>query len=386
MSSSPDNALKRLTSYQNLSSDNSNLRNKIEELKKQLELAQNERQKLENENAKRKSIALQLSGKIRRWEELLKEKELVYEDEKRALEIASLEFESAKRDFDYFQANIKSQREQFLERSRVFREKCKQLRLEASMNGMEYACVQAWTNLHGVGCPSHFDSLDAIAHDDDDIDADPSAWKAIDDNDDEMKEAMAMFLKEKRKFEEAKQEFDEAEENKERLVDRAEDGQHRKEQLVKQLQRIQKDNADLEEQIAQAARLGEEAKQKRLSRKFQLTFRSVTLGLVTSLAYLLVHHYRVERRPANFGLCHSFQSSYRQLFVVSTGCESVCEEGPVQRQPKAKEPVESRRSPLFSSGASHGCGTWTSRFFFCGAAAAPASRRRPFPPRPTIWF
>jgi chromosome segregation ATPase len=159
----------------------------------------------------------------------------------------------------------------FLDESHEFQSTCKRLRIKATMLGLNHAGIQAAAYARSGGDPTEavvYDGLD----DDDDDDAlmathtlddsskdDPSKWY-MPLNDFEFQELFTDYLQKKSQYESARDDLERSNARKHDCEEKESSRSHRTQMLQTQLDRISKDEMDLESQIHDLKQLTEEAK------------------------------------------------------------------------------------------------------------------------------
>lgn len=152
-------------------------------------------------------------------------------------------------------------RQAFLEASREFRSNCKRMRLRASALGLDHASIRAFSVVKGMD-GRVYDELDHsmpdLANEDSqDLQGDPDAWY-IDRDDQDMKDQIALYNQKKQVFEDAKLNFESFKIRKEAAMEKVVGRENRKEKLQAQVDKIQKESADLEAQIQEQEFLTQE--------------------------------------------------------------------------------------------------------------------------------
>ena len=204
---------------------------------------------------------------------------------------AMVEHRRAQRELENVKMFVEEHRRQFLERSRDFRASCRRARFSAATMGLEYASLRAFATVYGMAdadvasgdrapassssgvLPSAFEeSNEGVFHpameslgeitvvaDETVTLSDPAQWNP-DPRDDEMKTALALYDTELGLYKCAKHGLQESRARHKKSRDQAASRSQRKEQLLAQLHRIEKDNTDMEAKLTQLAEETEEAK------------------------------------------------------------------------------------------------------------------------------
>ena len=153
----------------------------------------------------------------------------------------------------------------FLEESREFRSTCKRLQVKAGMLGLRHAGIRAAVYAKGGEKEAAvYHGLDQVTGVTSNTEqeatgqTDPSTWRVSPD-DDEMQEFLSLYSEKKSMFDAASSELENRNQQKQACVDKQESRSKRMEMLQKQLDRISKDNTDLESQIQDLNQLTEEA-------------------------------------------------------------------------------------------------------------------------------
>ena len=217
---------------------------------------------------------------------------------------AMAEQRRAQRELEGVKAFVEEQRRQFLDRSREFRASCKRVRLRASSMGLEYAPLRAFATVNSmmadedahdsspngdgessnappmVVLPSSFEENDdgmfrpaveseggiETVTDETSTLSDPGQWIA-DARDEDMKDALETYRKELASYTHAKQELEDLKAQHKKAQDQAASRAQRKQQLLAQMQRIEKDNTDMEQELVQLEQDTQESKE--LGRGFE---------------------------------------------------------------------------------------------------------------------
>lgn len=203
---------------------------------------------------------------------------------------AMVEHRRAQRELENVKMFVEEQRRQFLERSRDFRASCRRARFSAATMGLEYAPLRAFATVYGmvetdvtsgdrapasssgVLLSAFEESNEGVFHpameslgeitvvaDETATLSDPAQWNP-DPRDDEMKTALALYDTELGLYKSAKHGLEESRARHKKSRDQAASRSQRKEQLLAQLHRIEKDNTDMEAKLTQLAEETEEAK------------------------------------------------------------------------------------------------------------------------------
>lgn len=195
-----------------------------------------------------------------------------------------MEKQRAERQLEGVKSFVEENRRQFLDQSREFRASCKRVRLRANDLGLEYAPSRAFATVmmdplipeewQKVGnavspcsvMPCAFQEDESGVHrpalmpgneqllvldgSTNDSGVDPAKW-VPDPCDEEMKEALELFKKERELHEEVKYSLEQLKAKSASLNERAANRRHRTEKLQSQLDRISGENASLEDQIVE---------------------------------------------------------------------------------------------------------------------------------------
>jgi chromosome segregation ATPase len=241
-------------------------REKIDEINDSIQKSKQERDSMQREIVAARKEANDFHGKIDEAQSALSK---VEDDYSRA----KMEKDRAQRELDNLKAFIDQSRQDFLDQSREFRASCKRARFSASELGLEYPAIRAFATVvsdmpssRSVS-PGDFQENDdgffrpakVVAGDEDDTtlihdatsdsaEQDPRKWIA-DPRDEDMKEALGRYNKERGEFEQVKTSLDELKTKRKALQDQATEKSKKKEQLVTQMNRIKSENVDLERQI-----------------------------------------------------------------------------------------------------------------------------------------
>lgn len=262
MSDASQLSMNLLQKYSAMNSEINENRGKKAVLLAELEELKAEEQRLLQEDAQMKAAARKAEAKTVEWEEKIKEIENDNETLQAALREETLVAERAERDVETIKATIAARRQAFQEESRLFREQCKHLQLEATLLGLDHACAKAFATVNGRD-GSSFDGLGTVVLcDQDDLDEPPDTWSFVLEDDYEMKESMSLYREQMTKMEAAHQALELEQAKKQAVVDRSNDVKGRQQQLQSQLDRINKDIIDLDSQIREMERLAREAKDK----------------------------------------------------------------------------------------------------------------------------
>lgn len=225
----------------------------------QAQLIQQERQMQVATNKARDSITV--------WKDKLEKAENDYQAMQRSWHRAQWNKERAQQFLQTLHAQSDAQRQAFLDDSATFRQDCQRLRLTATVLGLEHAATQAHALVHQNGDTSLFDGLDSAAKvgslrdREDDLESDPLTWVIREEEDDDelLQEQLERYSSEKDKLTRAQQLLEEAQTKKQAAQDQVMAKQGRQQQLQGQLDRICKDNAELELQLEELQRETEEA-------------------------------------------------------------------------------------------------------------------------------
>jgi chromosome segregation ATPase len=193
-----------------------------------------------------------------------KEIEEDFDKAKEALHDATVDRDAARRRKENLDEHIAQGRQAFLKSSVEFRSACKRLGLSAASCGLVHASMQAFMASKGLD-DSIYDTLSDIAMDSDNLDDEPSTWKAMDPNDKEMMTQMNIYLEKKAEHDNVQAELAKAESSKQFVRTRIDERESAKTSLKNQADKIANDNTELELQIKKMHRLITEVKEKTAS-------------------------------------------------------------------------------------------------------------------------
>ena len=229
---------------------------------------------------------------------------------------AMVEQRRAQRELENVKMFVEEQRRQFLERSRDFRASCRRARFSAATMGLEYAPLRAFATVSAMAdiaggdrvssgvLPSAFvESNDGVLRpaveslgditvvaDETVTLFDPSQWNP-DPRDDEMKSALELYGVELELYKKAIHLLESSRSQHLKARDQAASRTQRKEQLLAQLHRIEKDNNDMEDKLIQLKEETDEARA--LGEGFEKGWYCV-FGLL-SFPELFVSHFLLNR-------------------------------------------------------------------------------------------